>query len=273
MDIKEYIKSGIIERYVFGTASGQERQEVECMSHIYPEIKVELTALQDSIELLATKAAVNPPEELKVKLMQAIKKTPQEESIAPLTKVVDDVIPLKVNKFYRNLAAASILLLVGLGFYSAFLFSDMNKVNAKLSEKSTEINTIQNSLVDIESKQLAAAQELDFLRDLQTVKVVMNGTEAHPDKLASVYWNKSNKRVLLDATKLPASDLDKDYQLWVIADGTPQDMGVFNIEDETSIALLEMKAVEGGQAFAITIEPKGGSVAPSLDQLMVIGNV
>lgn len=45
MDIEDYIASGILENYVFGHVSAQEMQEVECMSHIYPEIKEELTSI------------------------------------------------------------------------------------------------------------------------------------------------------------------------------------------------------------------------------------
>ena len=53
MDIKEYISSGILESYVLGNASEQERREVECISSIYPEIRQELDALSRSLEKYA----------------------------------------------------------------------------------------------------------------------------------------------------------------------------------------------------------------------------
>ena len=73
MDIKEYISSGIIENYVLGNVSPQEKQEVECMSHIYPEIKTELEQLQTAIENIAFTLEKNPPAHLKSKILDAIK--------------------------------------------------------------------------------------------------------------------------------------------------------------------------------------------------------
>jgi len=37
--------------------------------------------------------------------------------------------------------------------------------------------------------------------------------------------------------------------------------------------MKRMKSVKGAQAFAVTLEPKGGSVNPTMDQMMAIGNI
>jgi anti-sigma-K factor RskA len=34
-----------------------------------------------------------------------------------------------------------------------------------------------------------------------------------------------------------------------------------------------MKSIGVAQTFAITLEPRGGSVSPTLEKLMVIGNI
>ena len=47
-------------------------------------------------------------------------------------------------------------------------------------------------------------------------------------------------------------------------------MGVF---DENFSGLLKMKNVSGAQAFAVTIEPRGGKETPSLETMQVIGNI
>ena len=52
MNVPEYIASGILESYVTGAVSDQERREVECMSAIYPEIRQELDELASSLELI-----------------------------------------------------------------------------------------------------------------------------------------------------------------------------------------------------------------------------
>ena len=42
MNTNDYILTGILEQYVLGDVSPQEKQEVECMSHIYPEVHEEI---------------------------------------------------------------------------------------------------------------------------------------------------------------------------------------------------------------------------------------
>ncbi len=44
MNISAYIDSGILEEYALGIVSPQEKQEVECLTQVYPELKAELEA-------------------------------------------------------------------------------------------------------------------------------------------------------------------------------------------------------------------------------------
>jgi hypothetical protein len=276
MDIEAYISSGILENYVFDSATPQERQEVECLSKIYPEIKTELLTLQEAIEELARRNAVQPPLELKARVIKAIKSTGQEETIhkTPLILPQDKkgknekIIPL-----YKMLTAACITALIGVGSYSYFLKSDLQKVASQLAtteEFRDSLKEFNNSLIARLDK--ASNQNL-FIRDKNTQKVVMLGTPKYSNEIATVYWNNSNEKVLLDVSTISKEATDKDYQLWVIADGTPIDMGVFDLDSMNKNELIEMKSVRDGQAFAITMEPKGGSISPTLDELVVIGMI
>jgi anti-sigma-K factor RskA len=71
---------------------------------------------------------------------------------------------------------------------------------------------------------------------------------------------------------LPPLAESKQYQLWAIVDGKPVDLGMLPNEKQESL-LLRMKDVSEPQAFAITIEPKGGSARPTLDQMIVLGKI
>ena len=68
MNIIQYISSGILEAYVLGSTTPQEKQEVECMSKIYPEIKTELDALQGTLNQYASSFEKSPPAHLKAKI-------------------------------------------------------------------------------------------------------------------------------------------------------------------------------------------------------------
>ena len=56
-----------------------------------------------------------------------------------------------------------------------------------------------------------------------------------------------------------------------IIDGKPVDAGVFDVGAD---GLLKMKSITGNAvAYAVTIEPKGGSESPSLETMQVYGEV
>jgi hypothetical protein len=48
-------------------------------------------------------------------------------------------------------------------------------------------------------------------------------------------------------------------------------MGVFEVA--ANEGLQDVPYIEHPQAFAVTLEPKGGSQAPTLDQMYVVGAV
>jgi anti-sigma-K factor RskA len=106
------------------------------------------------------------------------------------------------------------------------------------------------------------------MENTQFVKVVMTGTENAPQAQASVYWNQSSEEVFVSIQSLKQISQENQYQLWALVDGKPVDAGVFDSQFE---GLLKMKNVKGAQAFAVTIEPRGGLPAPTLLTMQVIG--
>lgn len=273
MDIKTYIESGIIERYVLGHVSPQEKQEVECMSHIYSEIDEELRKIETTIEQMAMTGAVKPSLDLKGKIMERIKTEKQE--LPTNQKQEAKVIPLNVvnasNNFYKYSAAASVIIIIGIGSALWYMNNQRATLNQKLTAKSIEIDSLTYQGEKLQNTLLATSTNLQFVKDIGTKKIQMNGTETHSNMLATVYWNTNSKKVLLEVNHLSTPSSDKQFQLWAIVNGQPQNMGVFDLN--TTSSFVEMNAASDAQAFAITLEPKGGSIAPSLDQMYVIGNV
>ncbi|MNG37643.1 Anti-sigma-K factor rskA [compost metagenome] len=73
--------------------------------------------------------------------------------------------------------------------------------------------------------------------------------------------------------QLPANDQDHQYQLWALVDGKPVDLGVFDAKADSAHILLKMKEINGAQAFAVTLEKRGGSATPTMTQMIVMGGV
>ena len=276
MDIKEYISSGIIEQYVLGTLSSQEVQEVECMSHIYPEILEELRSIQNSIEKMALKSAVRPSDEVKLRVLQEIKNVPQLEkedeekgNVIPFNKESKPSTSISMNKWKMGLAASIVGILALAGFAIMqnqnidTLASNIEKQNSTISklEETAKQNGIE---ADFSKSQLA------FITNKRTKRVDMAGTPNHEQNFASVYWNQEQNKYLLDSKGMPQAPTGKQYQLWAIVDGVPVDMGVFKEDDA---GLIDQTFNGTVQAFAVTLEPEGGSVSPTLEEMRVVGNV
>ena len=87
-----------------------------------------------------------------------------------------------------------------------------------------------------------------------------------------VYWNPRHQQVYVDEVVLPVPPAGKQYQLWALEDGKPKDAGMIGVSDGKS-GLQKMKNISSAQAFAVTLEPAGGSKAPTLEQLTVMGKI
>jgi len=101
----------------------------------------------------------------------------------------------------------------------------------------------------------------------------MVGTKVAPRSSSNIYWDSTNSNVYLIVKNMPKLPNDKQYQLWAIIDGktAPKDLGVFDATDDNVI--LKMKNTQKAQAFAITIEKKGGSPSPTLDSMQSMGKM
>ena len=112
-------------------------------------------------------------------------------------------------------------------------------------------------------------QELAIAKNPNYRHITLASTDSTKQQSALVFWNPTSQEVYLEMGLLPTLPSDKQYQLWAIIDGKPSDMGVF----ETVANLQKMKVAKNVQAFAVTIEPKGGSKEPTLTAMVVLGKV
>jgi anti-sigma-K factor RskA len=274
MNINEYISSGILEQYVSGTTSAQERQEVECMSHIYPEIKAELIAIQDALEAMAMAEAKTPPAHLRKNIFDAIDalenentSTTQQQPIQEINQNTTSTLTFtKRNNNFK--AAASILFLLSSGL--AYLLYNSNRKAENFANDLAAVKTeIQkrNSLLDNKNTQLAILSNNAFK------PVIMSGIPTKsPQSKATIYWNKSSQEVFVAIDKLPTPTSGKQYQLWAIADGKPVDLGMLDTTNP-EINFQKMKSISSASAFAVTLEKEGGVPSPTMGEMYVMGGI
>jgi anti-sigma-K factor RskA len=273
VNIKEYISSGIIESYVLGVVSDQERQEVECISHIYPEVLQHLVAMQDELEQLSEGWKKEPPAELKDRVMAAIKAEASNEKAEAKIINLNTAAPKSgVSGQWRLIAAASVLAVLAMGTLFVTKQNQLSTSESQLQALSTDINQKEITMANLETELANYSQEKIFLLHEETIPVDLAGTPNSPDAKVKVFWNEGVNKLVLASNTLPVAPKDLQYQLWAIIDGAPVDLGVIDrFEDKTVFSRdVDVKSV---QAFAITLEKNGGSPQPNLEQLYVIGNV
>jgi len=284
MNIEQYIESGIIEQYVLGDVSPQEKQEVECMSHIYPEIKAELQSQQEAIEKYAMMLQVKPPDDLKAKILSKVAEVNAEYlsadnsgtsdnvtqeariiNLAPATEK-ENIVKMDVptgNSYTRYIAAASLVLcvvLAGLNFYNSNKYKD-------------QISQISGSNASMEEHMKLLSDKMAIMQDPSYKKITMAGVkEKSPESVATVFWNQHENAVFINPNNLPHPEKGKQFQLWAIRDGVPVDIGMLP-NDFDANSLVKMNNIDNAQAFAITMEKEGGVPSPTMSEMYVIATL
>jgi anti-sigma-K factor RskA len=245
-----------------GELSISEREEFEMNLQQYPELKEELRLAEETLEALAFHAAKAPRAELKKQLMEiALPSGKKEVKVVSISNAVN---------YWRWAAAASVIFALGASImaynYRQLWVStqaNLNNLVAQNQQIAQNYNVVNEKLNKIQS-------DFGIIENSSFRKVVMRGTANDPSALASVYWNESTQEVYLSIQNLKTIAAENQFQLWAIVDGKPVDAGVF---DSGFDGLIKMKRIAGAVAFAVTIEPRGGKPAPTLDTMQVMGPI
>ena len=263
MNTQEYIESGIIDAYVLGGLSPEENLEVEAHANNFPEIAEEIKQASFTLEKMALKNAVTPPAFLKEKLFEKIR----NESI--ITKTETKTVSM-FNIGTWSIAASWFvgLILGGLAIHYRSQWKNSEHKLIALESQNKELADSYN-LTKFGSEK--ATKQLSSLSDTSLKLIALKQLENKPFATAQVFWSKSKEDVYLSTRYLPTAPKGKQYQLWAIVDGKPVDAGV--VPSTGAPELFRMKNIGNATAFAITIEPLGGSVSPTLEAMCVMGGV
>jgi anti-sigma-K factor RskA len=280
VNIKEYILSGIVESYVLGLANAEDAAEFERMCATHIEVRQAREEFELLLEKRSLENSVAPPRNIRSKIFSELqiesdRFQDQYGSIPVVDKENDEVKPAPVVRmnWLKWLAAASIVLLLGSTVLNFYFFNRYKHYSAQYEQilaQNTELakneQALRTSLQEYQNSFL-------HLRDTNMAVVKMAGravpASPDPNSAATIYWNTKTKDVYLVVNNMPAPPSDLQYQLWAIVDGKPVDAGVFDMKE----GLITMKNIPRAQAFAITLEKKGGSLTPTMEKMYVLGTV
>lgn len=261
METKEYIESGILELYVYGLLSEAENEEVTTMAKNNPEINDEIIAIEKTI--IALSSSFSP-----------------FHSVANFEKIKEKlelkhakVIELEPSKNWSQYIgwAAAILLLVGIGYQ----YNQLDQTNTQVVNTEIEKAKLEKEFNALKLKNTTNETSLAVVRDTKNTVVALGGQVVAPESFAKVYWNQETKVVYIDAAGLPEPPKGMVYQVWALklSPLTPTSIGLLENFDGNDQKLFAVNNANEAEAFGITLEPAGGSLTPTMEQLYTLGKV
>jgi anti-sigma-K factor RskA len=130
-------------------------------------------------------------------------------------------------------------------------------------ERQVESLSLEVSRMRTDTQQAELALQVIAAPGVQSVALA--GLGPTPGAAGRTYVNPRNRDALFYAFDLPRLPDDKTYQLWFIAAGKPVPAGTFGVDPRGNASLRVDRVVDVHQiqAWAVTIEPRGGVPQPT----------
>jgi anti-sigma-K factor RskA len=232
----------LIPEYVLNSLDREQRLLVDRHVSTCESCKAELRAYSEVIgELPYAVSLVEPPPELKRQIMQKIRSGNQLRREDPALSVWQ-----KILNFSKVISpawtVASLLLIVVLGAGNLIMMNQLR-----------------------DSDQAQGATNLSVIN--------LNGTGSTPDAIGLIVLSKDGEHGTLIVDRLPPLDEAHQYQLWLIRDGERTSGGMLSVSRDGygSLWVGTSAPLNSFNSFGITIEPFGGSPAPTGEKVLGSG--
>ena len=238
--------------HALGALTGQEKETLEKHLEECSHCRGELQQLQSDMTLLAfsTMGPVPPPKSRK-RLLRAIARERGAQVTVPKRSAWWLLVPYVVS---------TALIVV-----AAFLWKESRSLNRTLAN-------LERRHAEME-KQLRVAQDLvNTLTSPESKHITLAPVKALPQPQGKAYYLSSSGHLIFLANNLAPLLPDKVYELWLIpSTGSPIPAGLFQPDSHGAATVVNPPLPIGieAKAFAITIEPAGGSPAPTSQPIML----
>jgi len=239
--------------YALGTLQGGERFALERHLQACAHCRTELERLRGDMALLAVSTSgPRPPARSKARLLAAIAAEPRRPPV-PAHKRRAWWTALE---WAATAAAVAIILL-------------LVHQNSRLERQIGDLQADSAS----QARQLTEAKQLlTTLSSPDAARYVLVAGNTPPQPQGRAIYVASSGTLVFLASNMPKLPSQKVYELWLIpTHGAPIPAGVFRPDHEGSGAIVKPPLPAGVEAktFAITVEPEGGSAAPTTTPSMV----
>jgi anti-sigma-K factor RskA len=245
--------------YALDALAGSQKAALEQHVEICGACRRELESLRGDMALLALSASgPHPPQRSRDRLLAAL--------AAERPAAVPERTGAGSGGWFGRLGwmAAALVFIAG-----AVLMKDAKEQNAALQREIAGLQT-KTAAQDAEGGRLRSEfAEFAGPGALPVTLVVANN---RPQPQGKAIYVQSSGKLLFVASDLSALPDDKAYELWLLpSTGNPLPAGVFRPDARGSGVVVNppLNAGVSAKGFAITVEPKQGSAAPTTKPVMV----
>jgi anti-sigma-K factor RskA len=218
----------LIAPYALDALEADDRSRFEAHLALCEQCRVELEGFVATAARLGEAQAITPPAELRERLVTMAASTSQEH---PVVTALSQRSRARRIAPRLALAAAVAAAVVGIGGFVAE------------HDRADDLSAERSRMVAVMSAE-DARTSVGETAGGGTVRVI-----ASSDADAAV----------LVGTAIPSLDSDKTYQVWRMHDGKPTSVGLMG----RGSGVMYVDGIKGADAFAITVEPSGGSPKPT----------
>ena len=246
--------------YALGALSPEETLAFEAYLATSPETQRDVAEYREVSAILATATRGPAPSlELKARVLERV----GAAKVAALPRSpARAAIPAPVwLALAASLALASWL---GAGFYSA---------REELAAKTAVVDSVRAALAAVEGRLTQREKTLNWILEPGIELSLLNSTGNAEPKI-QFFVNRVKRVAMVHAFNLGPAEAGRVYQLWFIQDGKPVPSVTFNSEPDGH-AMVENIMVPAGSGIthaAVTVEPAGGSAAPT-SPIVLLGAV
>jgi len=166
------------------------------------------------------------------------------------------------------LAAAAVLALVAVWglVRQASMGAEIERLRGESRQLAARAEALERLAAQAQAESQRLARTLSIIAAPGVESVRLAGMGTSHSAAGRTYVNVADRKAVFYAFGLPALGPDKTYQLWYLDEQDhPTSAGVFEVDARGKAALVvdQSLPVERIQAWAVTIEPRGGRAQPT----------
>lgn len=250
--------------YVLGALSGEEQRRLEEHMETCQECAAEVRSLRAVADTLASGTVmIDPPAALREKVLARVRPDGSRAAVQDQARP-DSTLRARSASWWPRLAAAAVLLSVGLGGYALSARRQLRDTEQRLASAQAALQGLQARLDSATRETAGVRASLALLTAPDVRELQLAGQASAPRASARAFVSRS-RGVLFAATNLPPLPSGRTYQLWFLTSSTPVSVGLLrpDADGNVSAAFGMDTSSPDPSGLALSLEPEGGVPAPT----------